>query len=200
MLPQNHTYIPISSRTLLDVLRKSIFEGPVIEKEWPSCAFSLHHDVNESVVSNGRKRVHFQNACALRNKMLVSMCPPGALMEDAVILEPRALGPSQCGIQLHKYSYDAGLWGDLHPPGAGAGGQTTAPKMTLVACIEAAEPRLLWLVSQRISRSPRGDQAEFLLVLSHPVGARSGCCSRAPWEVVGGGSPGDLEGASESAP
>lgn len=39
--------MPISSRTSLDVLPKIIFQGPLIEKESPLCAFSLYRDVNE---------------------------------------------------------------------------------------------------------------------------------------------------------
>lgn len=53
----------------------------------------------------------------------------------------------------------ASSWGRRRKP---------APKPTLSACREAAEPCPPWAVPQHISRPPRGDQAAFLLVLPHP--------------------------------
>lgn len=127
--------------------------------------------------------------------------PPGTLMEDAVILEPRALGPSvKVEFNCLNITTIQDFGKDLHTPGVGAGGWTTAPKMTLGACIEAEPHHFLWPVSQRISGSPRGDQAAFLLLLSHPVRARSGCCSQVAWEVAGGETARDLEGGSNTAP
>lgn len=111
--------------------------------------------------------------------------PPGTLVEDAVILKPRVLIPS---LRVESNSYDEGLQGDLHSPGVGAG-QTTAPKRTLGACTEAAILYFPWPVPQHISRSARGDQAAFLLVLSFPIEARPGCCIWAAWEAAGGKSP-----------
>lgn len=68
--------------------------------------------------------------------------------------------------------------------------------MALGGCAEAAEAHPLWPASQCSSRPPREDQIAFLLMLSYPVGARSGCCSWVVWETALGRDAQSLEGVS----
>jgi len=104
-------------------------------------------------------------------------------MVDAVILKPIVLGPSQGGIKLPRYSYNAGLWEDQHPLKVGARGWTTAPKMTFLPALKQPNPIFHGQCPSASPGHPEGTRLHFYL------------CCHTPWEPDQAATAGGLEGS-----